>query len=333
MFKKTQIKLTLFYSLFFLTLFWIFSFGLYAWMNGSFGEGYISQVQQRQGVDNDSITSKNAHVVTIAGDVALDQLLRILLTLNGILVLIVPIASWFLAKRTLAPVQKMHEVQKQFVTNASHELRTPLSIISGEIEVALKKKRDVQEYLSTLVSTKEEVDRLSVLTENLLFLAREDSLQKSISFKLIDVTDILSSVVQSLKPKSNKKHIAITLDTNTLSSPTVKGNEQLLLQLFYNLLENAIKYTPSKGKVIISLTEIKDKIYITIRDSGIGIAKEDQEKIFNRFYRVDSSRSETKGYGLGLSIVQTIIKKHNGHLQLSSELGKGSVFTVILSKG
>lgn len=332
MFKKAQIKLTFVYSALFLILFWSFSFGIYQWMNSSFGEGYISQVHERQGTDANSFTSRNAQVVTIAGDVALDQLLRILLNLNGALVFVVPVASWFLAKRTLAPVQKMHEQQKQFVTDASHELRTPLSIISGEIEVTLKKKRGASEYLSTLVSTKEEVDRLSQLAENLLFLAREDNLKKSISFQTIDITDVLNSVVESLKPKSDTKRIPITLQTDTTSSPIVMGNEELLQQLFYNLLNNAITYTPEKGKIKITLTEGKDTISVAIKDTGIGISKEDQAKIFNRFYRVDSSRSQTKGYGLGLPIVQAVIAKHHGQLHLISQPKKGSLFTVTFPK-
>src|SRR5581483_5146992 len=101
-------------------LFWLFSFGIYEWMNSSFGEGYISQVQQKRGIDTDAINSKNAKVVTIAGDVALDQLLQIIITLNGALLFVIPIVSWFLAKRTLSPVQHMHELQKQFVSDASH---------------------------------------------------------------------------------------------------------------------------------------------------------------------------------------------------------------------
>ncbi len=174
MFKQAQIKLTLLYSLLFLALFWVFSFGLYFWMNNSFGEGYISQVKQRQGRQEEEFDPRSRDVVTIAGDVALDQLLRILLGLNAGLLLIIPIVSWFLAKRTLIPLQKIHEQQKQFVSDASHEMRTPLSIITGEIEVILDKNRSAEDYKKTLESTKEETNRLSKLAESLLFLAQAD---------------------------------------------------------------------------------------------------------------------------------------------------------------
>lgn len=163
MFTQTQLKLTFFYSLLFLCLFWAFSFGLYFWMERSFGESYISQVKQRQvqqGQFEGEFDERKTTIVTIAGDVALDQLQSILLAINGISLFVIPTISWYLAKRSLAPIQIAHERQKQFVSDASHELRTPLSIMSGEIELALKKIRKVQDYQAILKSNKEELGRL-----------------------------------------------------------------------------------------------------------------------------------------------------------------------------
>ncbi len=301
-------------------------------MDSSFGEGYISQVKQRQGEDSDTATTKNAKVVTVAGDVALDQLLNILIVLNGGLLIIIPIASWFLAKRTLSPVQKIHEQQKQFVSDASHEMRTPLAIMSGEIEITLNKKRTTEEYKKTLISTKEETNRLSKLVENLLFLANADRNEKTLTLELIDITDVISDVVQSLQLKSNNKNIALTLHTDNVTTPMVHGHPTLLHQLFYNLIDNAIIYTPKKGKVTISLSELKNFVSIAIVDTGIGIGHEHQTKITQRFYRIDTARSQTKGYGLGLSIVKSIIERHKGQLRISSKVNKGSTFTVLLPK-
>lgn len=333
MFKKAEIKLTIYYSVLFVFLFWVFSSGLYIWMNNSFGEGYISKVEHRQGQEDTDVISKDSKVVTIAGDVAMDQLLNTLIILNVGLLFIIPLISSFLAKKTLLPVRVAHEKQKQFVSDASHEMRTPLAIISGEIDVTLTKKRTAEDYRKTLVSTREEIKRLSNLVENLLFLAKDDQQGIRLSFQTIDVTDLINKVKQSLQSKSSKKKITISLHVaESMDSPMVTGHEILLRQLFYNLIDNAITYTPTNGKITISLSELKNTIVIAIADTGVGIAKEELDKITSRFYRTDASRSETKGYGLGLAIVKSIVKRHHGKLLINSEKDKGSTFTVILLK-
>lgn len=333
MFRKAQIRLTIYYSVLFLFLFWIFSSGLYIWMNQSFGEGYVSQVQHRQGEKERSAFDRNEQVVTIAGDVALDQLRDTLIVLNLGLLFIIPIASWFLAKKTLAPVYDAHERQKQFVSDASHEMRTPLAIITGEIDVTLTKKRPADDYRATLLSTQEETKRLSSLVENLLFLARDDQNGTGFQSETVDITDLINSVKQALQIKSDEKHITISLVVDeSFNASTIAGQPVLLRQLFYNLLDNAITYTPQKGKIVISLLERKNTLVVAIQDSGIGIAKEDIAKLTRRFYRVDTSRSQTKGYGLGLAIAKSIVLKHKGKLVISSEAKKGSTFTVILPK-
>lgn len=335
MFTKAQIKLTILYSVFFLSLFWLFSFGLYEWMNNSFGEGYISQVQHRQEgkiVDEDAVKpgSTTARTVTIAGDVALDQLFRILIVLNGGLLFVVPTVSWFLAKRTLSPVQKIHEQQKQFVSDASHEMRTPLSIMSGEMEVILKKERTAPDYKKTIISTKEELDRLNKLVENLLFLAREDQDKKSLQVESVDITDVINSAIATLHQKAKDKNQKIEFHPHQ-ESITVKGSESLLKQLFVNLIDNAIKYTKAKGTITISITSRTEFVEVAIKDTGIGISDEEKVKIFDRFYRADTSRSETKGYGLGLAISRAIIERHHGSLTVTSAVGNGSTFLVKLS--
>lgn len=329
MFKAAQFKLTFFYSALFLLLFWLFSLGIYAWMERSFGEGYISQVKQKQsyGQTTGEFDDTKTAIVTVAGDVALNQLRTILFVLNGGLLMVIPITSWFLAKRTLSPVQKIHEQQRQFATDASHEMRTPLSIISGEIEVALNKKRKAEDYKNTLVSTKEETDRLSKLVENLLFLAREDQGKIHSQTTRVDITDVISGILANLTPKivSKKLNVDFKLPQENI---IVLGEESLFYQLFANLIENAIKYTPKQGKLKISFSTKKDKVAIQIKDTGVGIAEHEKIKIFDRFYRADSSRSGTKGYGLGLAISKAIVDRYKGKLLVSSAAGKGSTFTV-----
>ncbi len=334
MFKQAQIKLTIFYSVLFLLLFWLFSFGIYLWMESSFGEGYISQVIHRQqaGQNVGEFDNTKTAIVTVAGDVALDQLKNILLTFNGGLLIIIAIIAWFWAKRTLLPVQKMYEQQKQFISDASHEMRTPLSIMSGEIEVTLTKNRNIHEYKQTLTSNKEELNRLTSLVENLLFLAREDQSKKNVQMKRIDITDVVSNVLASFKSKITEKKLKIGLKPPG-ESITILGTDTTMYQLFANLIENAVKYTPNNGAVKIFISKKDERVVIQIKDTGIGINEKNQAKIFNRFYRVDASRSETKGYGLGLAICKAIVQYYKGKLTVHSVLGKGSTFTVELPLG
>jgi len=334
MFKQTQLKLTIFYSLLFLFLFWVFSLGIYLWMERSFGESYISQVRQRQvqqGQNEGEFDDRKAVIVTIAGDVALDRLLNILITVNSISLFVIPTISWYLAKKSLASIQIAHEKQKQFVSDASHELRTPISIMTGEIDVTLKKARSVVDYQHILKSNKEELTRLTSLVENLLFLAQEDQNNPTALSDSVDLTDLLSTLIVQLKPIYIKKHLTVHFQPAE-ENVVIKGNTQLLRQLFFNLLDNAIQYT-NKGGIWVTLTHEGKYAKVGIKDTGIGISQEHQSRLFDRFYRVDTARSKTKGYGLGLSICQAIVKRHNGTITVTSSPHKGSTFIVLLPLG
>ena len=326
MFRKANIKLTLVYSSLFLVSFWAFSIGLYFWMENYFGESYISEIEQQ---GESELDEQDMDIANIAADVAQDRLENTLLILNGGMIVIVPVIAWFMTRRTLAPVQRIHEQQKQFVSDVAHELRTPLSIMSGELEVALRKERTLEDYRQVLNSSKQETDRLIELSENLLFLARVDQGRQAIEFEKVDVTDLIGSIIASLQAESTKKEIAIHFEPE--EEPTFAwGQPVMLRRLFFNLIGNAIQYTPSQGEICISLATGKQYAQVKIRDTGVGIPPEDLEKIFDRFYRVDPSRSRTKGYGLGLAISKSIVELHHGSITVRSALGKGSTFTVIL---
>lgn len=327
MFKKANIKLTLIYSALFLALFGVFSIGLYVWMENSFGESYISEVQ-RQNVEG-QFDQRDTAIATVAGGIALDRLRDILLILNGGLVIIIPCVAWLMTRRTLAPVQRIHNQQKQFVSDVAHELRTPLSIVGGELEVVLRKERTVSDYKQALASSKQETDRLISLVENLLFLARADQGKQAIDFEKVDITDLAGSVIAALQTESANKQIALHFEPE--AEPTFAwGQPSMLRRLFFNLIHNAILYTPAEGSVWVSLSA--DKLYaqVAIRDTGIGISPENQERIFNRFYRVDPSRSRTKGYGLGLAICRSIVELHHGRITVHSAPDQGSTFIVTL---
>jgi len=326
MFRKANIKLTLIYSILFLVSFWAFSVGLYFWMEHSLEDSYISEIEQQGEFELDE---QDMDIANIAVDVALDRLENTLIIFNGAMIIIVPVIAWLMTRRTLAPVQRIHEQQKQFVSDVAHELRTPLSIMSGELEVALRKERTPADYQQVLNSSKQETDRLIELSENLLFLARADQGRQAIEFEKVDITDLIGSVIAGLQAQSTKQEIAIHFQPE--KEPTfVQGQPGMLTRLFLNLIQNAIQYTPSHGEIWISLSTGKQYVEVEVRDTGVGIPPEEQEKIFNRFYRVDASRSQTKGYGLGLAICKSIVELHHGRITVRSALRKGSTFTVIL---
>lgn len=268
---------------------------------------------------------------SLGGDPILAVLSNWLVFLNAAIIFIVPFVAWLFVLSIFGPLKKIHERQKQFVSDVSHELQTPLSIINAGIEVALKKNRTIKEYREILMSSRQEVERLDHLVENLLFLVREDKGNHKILFLKVDVTDLLIHAVADFSAVAADKNVTLSFHPAG-ENVVVRGDKSMLRQLFSNLLDNAIKYTNEKGGVDVVLSSTKKEAVIRIKDTGIGIAREKQEKIFDRFYRVDTSRSEAKGYGLGLSICQSIVSLHKGNISVHSEIGKGSTFTVFLPK-
>ncbi len=234
---------------------------------------------------------------------------------------------------------------KQFTTDASHELKTPLTILKGEVEVALRKKRTLDEYEQILESNLEEIDRMSKIVEDLLLLSKADIGEIRLNREDIHLTRFISGLTEQMKILAQPKNIRIEI-SNHQNEIHVFGDTLRMRELFINLIENGIKYTEAGGSILITLTKEtggsvnpltpKEKkaatfAKIIVADTGIGIAKEDQEKIFNRFFRVDKARSrEQGGSGLGLSICKWIVEAHQGEITVESEPGKGSSFIVRL---
>jgi heavy metal sensor kinase len=236
---------------------------------------------------------------------------------------------------------------KQFSTDASHELKTPLTILKGEVEVALRKERGSHEYEEILKSNLEEINRMSQIVEDLLLLSRADSGQIRLNREDIDLNEILSEVIAHLNVLAKSKNLYIET-SNHHEEVHMYGDPLRIRELFLNLIENGIKYTENGGSIHILVTrdgllkdgkqfayvqgtKLSEFVQIIISDTGIGIAKEDQERIFDRFFRVDKARSrEQGGSGLGLSICKWIVEAHQGEIRVESELGKGSSFIVKL---
>ena len=254
MFRSARFKLTIVYCLVFFSIFWLFSAGLYVWMDRSLGEGYISKVQNQQveQAGDVAFNGNSAQTVTVAGDVAQRQLKKVLIVLNVGMLVVVPVLAWLLTERTLRPIEKTYNKQKQFVSDASHELRTPLTIMQGELDVALKKPRSPQEYRLTLKSTREEVGRLHELTEVLLFVAKNNQTQTGIyGTDKVDINDTLTEVTSRLSLLAKKKSLELSFVPPT-ANLLVNGSRTALNQLFTNLVDNAIEFTPKKGTVVVS---------------------------------------------------------------------------------
>jgi heavy metal sensor kinase len=235
---------------------------------------------------------------------------------------------------------------KQFSSDVSHELKTPLTILKGEIEVLLRKERASQEYQQTLKSNLEEINRMSQIVEDLLLLSKADIGEVRLNKEDINLTEILNEVVVQMERLARSKGLSLSV-SNHLQDIHILGDALRIRELFINLIENGIKYTEQGGSIHITLQkengpsmgshsgwgegEKGEFAKITISDTGIGIAKNDQERIFSRFFRVDKARSrEEGGSGLGLSICKWIVEAHQGEIIVESELGKGSSFIVKL---
>jgi len=240
----------------------------------------------------------------------------------------------------ISRLDKSFQQIKQFSSDASHELKTPLTILKGEMEVALRKERAAQEYEQILRSNLEEINRMSTIVEDLLLLSKTEFEEVPLHKEHVHLTEILRDVVVQVTILAQAKQIHIHM-SNSDGDITVLGDALRIRELLLNLIENGIKYTPERGSVSITLeTEKKPEgsaggpigfVKIIVSDTGIGIEKKDQEKIFDRFFRVDKARSrEQGGSGLGLSICKWIVEAHQGEISVESELGRGSSFIVKL---
>ncbi|HZY40539.1 MAG TPA: ATP-binding protein, partial [Anaerolineae bacterium] len=220
--------------------------------------------------------------------------------------------------------------QRQFTADASHELRTPLTVMKTNLGVTLNRPRSAKQYETALTQIDGEVDRLTRLTNDLLLLARTDAgLLRTIGqLRPIDLAALAYDVTSELRSLAESKSLALTCFAPEPAS--VRGDPDQLHRLLFNLIENAIKYT-SRGSVTVRVAPQPDRVRVTIEDSGPGIATEHLPHLFERFYRVDAARSrEQGGSGLGLAIAHSLVTAHNGTLEISSEIDRGTTVTATL---
>ncbi|XER11654.1 Adaptive-response sensory-kinase SasA [Sporomusa aerivorans] len=268
----------------------------------------------------------------------LSELVHALSISVGLFMIVVAFASHFLASRAIIPIRRSLERQRQFVDDASHELRTPLSIVRSALEIIDKREGDKMSPFSVqlLADIRDEMNRLSRLVGDMLTLARADSGTVEIDKSLFDFCFEAKRVVRKFEQRAQDKAISLTLEVP--EQAMIYADRERLVQLLTLLLDNAIKYTPRDGAVHVSLqlTEelVNKMVQLSVKDTGIGINAEDQQKIFERFCRVDQARTRQKGgFGLGLAIAKWIVQAHDGNIAVVSQLGKGSSFQVLFPAG
>lgn len=334
MFEKARIKLTAWYLAIIMAISLSFSVAIFIGVNRELVRIDALQEQRQMRVDTirtfltqggfpippelqpldaETVEAARVRIISVLGLINLS-----ILVLSGL-------GGYFLAGQTLEPISEMVEEQKEFVDNASHELRTPLTSLKTEIEVALRdKKLSTKDARELMKSNLEDVNAMQKLSNYLLELNRYENKQSSIELANIDLGDITTKVVEKIKPLAAKSGIKIS---EKIANPTVKGNFASVSELETILIENAIKYSGKSKKIEVT---VKRNGELSVKDFGIGIAKEEIPHIFERFYRAETSRSKEKtdGYELGLSIAKSIAEKLGANIRVQSIIGKGSTFSV-----
>lgn len=330
MFQKARFKLTAWYLLIIMSISVLFSVTIY---KGSTHEiERFARVRhfrlERDGFFPPSVALSQSDQAVVQE--AEDRLKTILVLINLGILTVSGGVGYFLAGRTLRPIQDMVDEQNRFIADASHEFSTPITSLKSEIEVYMRSKNHtVKEADALLASNLEEVNNLQVLSDNLLELAINQKTNGDYPFELLSLSAVVQEAVKRVGPLAKKKHITIT---NTVHDASLTAERQSITELFVILLDNAIKYSPQNSKVLISSKKQDVRVSIFVKDEGIGISSEDLSYIFDRFYRADVSRSkaQVRGFGLGLSIAKKIVETHKGKIEAKSEINKGSTFIIHL---
>ena len=256
------------------------------------------------------------------------------LTVLAVLALLITTGiGYIMAGKAIVPLREAYEKQRQFAADASHELRTPLSVVLASAEILESDPSIDSPFLKQIIGdVHDEVTKMTKLVSDLLVVARSDNEALKLKRTKVDLAAAVDQTIRLMQPLAEKKRL--TLRREGVAALMAKVDEQKIKQLMLILVDNAVKYTPEGGSVTVRLTEpAAGKILFSVEDTGIGIAPEDQERIFDRFYRVDKARSrEMGGNGLGLAIAREIVHLHDGAIKVTSRSGEGTTFTVTLKR-
>lgn len=242
--------------------------------------------------------------------------------------------SFFLIYQSLQRQRRLTALKNDFISNVTHELKTPITTVGVAIEAmsnfnALKDPSKTQEYLNI---SKHELNRLSILVDKVLKMSQFEKTEPELKIETLDLKELIQEILNSMKLQFEKFAAQVSFDF-TGNHFFIEGDKIHLTSVIYNLLDNALKYSPSQPEISVALANSEDQISMSVKDQGIGISQEFKAKIFDKFFRVPTGDAHNvKGHGLGLSYVASVVEQHHGTIEVESEQGKGSVFRVFLPK-
>ncbi len=339
MFRSARIKLTLWYSLIIMIISLAFSAVIFRVLTSELDR--VERMQRMRietriptqpppffPMEKNGVVTKIFIIDPELVEETKRRLISMLVIINVGIVVAAGTTGYFLAGKTLQPIQIMVDDQSRFITDASHELRTPLTALKTEIEVSLRDKAlSLTEAKAIIASNLEEVNRLQSLTDGLITLTRYPQINHASVMTMLPMNEPISLAIKKVSPLAAQKNIIIR---SKVGKQSIVGNVDSLTELFVIFLDNAIKYSERKTEITVITKQQSGFLMVTIADEGQGIAGKDIPHIFDRFYRADTSRTSqnTQGYGLGLSIAKQILDRHHATVSVKSVLGKGSTFTL-----
>ncbi len=317
-FEKARIRLTLYYIAIMVIVIGLFSYGLIFTLEKNIQQSFTERIEQTD-------------ILEIVVNETNNRIETLVFTLDGLLLFLIGIASYFLAGKTLKPIKRALDSQKRFSADASHDLRTPLAIIITETEVALQDDNlTIEEYKKVFKSNLEEASYMSALIDDLLLIARTEQKLSNGDFVAIKIGDFIEKIVEKMQIQVSIKNIS--LKTNIFSNKEIKIQQYNFERAIQNIIKNAINYTANNGKIIIDIAEQKSLIIIKIVDTGVGISESDLPHVFDRFYKASHSRNDNSGSGLGLPIAKQIIEQHRGSISIESKIDIGTTVIIKIPK-
>ena len=309
MFASAVRRLTLIYTLIQLVLFGTLAAGIYWFVTWTFDLDLATQ-DGPAAANTVELAFSHLRIALIAGFCAL--------------CVSVPFTSYWMARAALAPLRRSIEQQQRFIDDASHELRSPLTVIRGELELALQRKRTAEQYRQSISSTLDATQVLVELTEDLLLLAQEAPAELRSRFVAVPIDTVIREAIRSVEHNVRHQSLIVRSDPGV----TVHGIPVLLVRAISNILENAIKFTPDDGKITVAATASQHTIVVSITDTGRGMTPDEVQHATERFWRSQDARSST-GHGLGLSVVERIVNTHDGSIRITSAPGAGSTVDLL----